>query len=96
MIISIHDYNNNRSIIAQVPQYLMDTNRSTDDIVQAIFDALGLQEDETEYMVSEEMRVCLDLDIINSSEHCKGYIKLEELTQDFKADALESLENSKD
>jgi hypothetical protein len=94
MIISIHDYANNRTIVANVPQYLITANRHDTDheaIALAIFSALGLNQDETEYMMSDDMRVCLDLDVINSSEHCKGYIKLEELTQNFEEDALAAL-----
>ena len=87
MIITILDQENNRVIVAEVPEYLTSQNKSSDDIAQAIFDALGLSS--PEYMIGE-FKALLDLNVINSN-HVKGYIRLEDITQNFKEDALQAL-----
>lgn len=77
MKISIHDYANNRVIISNVPHYLSEANISSDDIALTILIALGLKEDECDYMIC-------DFEVEN-------ILSLEQLTQNFKEDALEAL-----
>jgi len=90
MKIAILDHQYSRMIVAQVPTYLAEMDRSSDDIAQAIFDALGISD--AEYMIGEfDARV--DVDTYN--ENGTGMHKLDELTQNFKEDALLSLEESK-
>lgn len=96
MTISIHDYANSRLIVAEVPQYLTDLNYSSDDLAQAIIIALGLNSDETEYMIGE-FTLRIDVNTLNSG---RGYGentgRLEEFTQDFKADVLQALKENND
>lgn len=87
-------YGNGRVIVAEVPQYLADANRSSDDIAQAIFDALGISSDNVNYIIGE-FEALFDLNLINSNRF-KGYIKLEDITQNFKEDALASLKDSQE
>lgn len=89
--ISIHDHENNRVIWAQVPTYLTDTGASNEDIAQAIFDALGISSSNTEYMMGDMEHVLADHNADSSREE-RG---IELLTQEFKQDALASLEASK-
>lgn len=91
MKIAILDQDNGRAIIAQVPEYLADADRSSDDIAHAIFDALGIGY-ETEYMIGEFQA---HMDGATYNENKTGMYKLDELTQNFKEDALASLEESK-
>ena len=93
MKISIHDHEQNRAIIAQVPDYLADANASSDDIAEAIMTALGLSSGNCEYMIGE-FQAHMDGETYNEDK--TGMYKLDELTQDFKEDALEALENLKD
>lgn len=95
-IISIHDYENSRAIIAHVPSYLTAKTNDDEVLAQAIFDALGISSGNAEWMMLEDSgrSVCVDLDIFNASAHSNGYVRLDELTQDFKEDALASLEKS--
>lgn len=91
MKISIHDYEHNRSIIAEVPEYLSNTDNSSDDIAQAVITALGLSLNDCEYMVGE-----FDVLVDFSTTGNQGSMhKIEELSQDFKEDALEALNDSK-
>ena len=87
MKISIHDYANNRVIIAEVPTYLTDLDYSSDDIAQAIMTALGLNQSETEYMIGG-FKVNVDHAVRNDNG---AMHKIEELTQDFKEDVLSAL-----
>lgn len=92
MFIAIHDYENDRAIIAEVPQYLADADRSSEDIADAILSALGLSSSNTEYMIGN-FKVWVDHEARNSPT---AIHRLEELTQDFKEDALAALEESKE
>lgn len=94
MRISIHDHTFNRSIIAEVPAYLADSDHSSDDIATAIMTALGLNVGECEYMIGE-FDARIDLDTLNGG---KGYgnnvCRLDEYTGNFKEEALEALNES--
>lgn len=86
MKIAILDQDNGRVIVSKVPEYLSNADVSSDDIASAILTALGISTD-TEYMIGE----------FKSVEDSYGMrTSLEGLTQDFKTDALEALEESKD
>lgn len=95
MKIAIFDHDFNRVIVAEVPAYLADADRSSDDIAQAVFDALGISSD-TEYMIGE-FDAYTDLAVLNGG---KGYgdnvRRLDEYTANFQEDALASLEESAD
>ena len=86
MNIAILDQDNGRVILAQVPHYLADANASSDDIASAIFIALGISTD-TEYMIGNFETVLADHNA-DSNRDARG---IELLTQDFKDDALEAL-----
>lgn len=91
MKIAILDQTNGRAIIAQVPAYLADLDRSGDDIAEAIFEALGLSVNDCEYMIGEfDARVC------NATINENGAMiyGIEDFTQDFKEDALAVLEDN--
>lgn len=92
--ITILDHEHDRVIVAEVPSYLAESQREPDDIAQAIYDALGLSSSNTEYMMGN-FNVRIDVAVLNSG---KGYgnntSRLEELVQNFKEDALASLEES--
>ena len=94
-IISIHDHENTRAIVAQVPKYLTDISQNDEGIAEAIFDALNISPNNCEWMMLKDSgrSICIDLDIFNSSAHKNGYIRLDELTQNFKEDAISSLQN---
>ena len=88
MKIAIHDHEQNRAIIAQVPDYLADLDRSSDDIAEAIITALGLSSGSCEYMIGEFQA---HMDGATYNEDKTGMYKLDELTQNFKDDALAAL-----
>ncbi len=90
MNIAILDQENNRAIIAQVPAYLADMDRSSDDIADAILNALGLSSSNTEWMIGD-FKMWVDHEARNSPT---AMHKLEELTQDFKIGALAALKES--
>lgn len=95
MKISIHDYANNRIIIARVPEYLVEAKHAdTDDeaIFLAIINALGLNSDECEYMLGD-FDVQIDLDVLNGGHGYNHNViqGIEQLTQDFEADARQAL-----
>jgi hypothetical protein len=93
MKIAILDHENARTIIANVPAYLSDVNRSSDDIAEAIITALGLSSDSCEWIIGEfEARI--DFSVYN--EPNTGIRELDELTGDFKADALEALADTEE
>lgn len=83
MKIAILDQENSRVIVSTVPDYLADANASSSDIASAILIALGLPVD-TEHMVGEFTYIEKEYGMKTS---------VEELTQDFKEDALEALHN---
>lgn len=98
MKISIHDYQNNRSILAEVPQYLIDatphhgdTLQRDENIAQAILTAIGITDSSCEYMIGD-FDILVDVASLNSN---RGYpsnvASLEELTNDFKEKALAAL-----
>lgn len=92
MKIAIHDQENNRAIIAQVPDYLADANASSDDIAEAIMTALGLSSGSCEYMIGEfDARI----DSTTYNENGTGMCKIDELVQNFKEDALAALADAK-
>ena len=91
MKIAILDQEQNRAIIAQVPEYLADANRSSDDIAQAILDGLGISSGNVEYMIGEFQA---HMDGATYNEDKTGMYKLDELTQNFKEDALQALADS--
>lgn len=88
MKIAIHDQENNRAIIAQVPDYLADADAPSDDIAEAIMTALGLSSGSCEYMIGEFQA---HMDGATYNENKTGMYKLDELTQNFKDDALAAL-----
>lgn len=97
MQISIHDYANNRVINARVPSYLVEKAEEIDKdnrdelIAEAIFSALGISSNNSEYMIGDFETVLADHNA-DSSRDARG---IELLTQDFKTDALQALEDSK-
>lgn len=91
MKIAILDQENNRAIIAQVPEYLSDANKSSEDIASAVFVGLGLSETNCEYMIGEFQA---HMDGATYNENKTGMHKLEELAVDFKQSALESLKEN--
>lgn len=85
MKIAILDQENARVIVSSVPDYLENANASSDDIAQAIMTALGLSD--CEYMIGN-----FTLNIDHDARNDNGAMhRIEELTQDFKDDALEAL-----
>lgn len=97
MKIIILDHKNNRAIVAEVPTYLADADVSSDDIAAAILNALGLSHTDCEYMVGE-FNVQIDVNTLNSGH---GYNQnaingIEQLTGDFKIDALQALKDNTD
>ena len=97
MKISIHDYENNRTIISEVPLYLIDDNaeassEARDDIAQAIITALGLSSNNCEYMIGD-FDIQIDVNSLNSNHGYNHNVNqgIEQLTQDFKEDVLEAL-----
>ena len=93
-IISIHDHIYDRVIVAQVPTYLTDISENDEGIAEAIFDALGLSSDCVEWMMLNDSTrsVCVDNAVLNSKA-VNGHYSLEDLAQDFKEDAIASLED---
>lgn len=95
--ISIHDYENNRVIISELPDYLQNKSRTheDDDIAQAVFDALGISSSNVEYMLGD-FDVQLDVRVINGNHGYNHNVNqgIEQLTQNFKEDALASLKES--
>lgn len=89
--IAILDQENNRVIMAEVPQYLLDQNVSSDDIAQAIFTALGISS--PEYMIGE-FDIAIDLAVLNHDGYGNNVRDLEGFTQDFKRDALKALKDA--
>lgn len=97
MQIAIIDNENQRVIVSKVPEYLSEANRSSDDIAEAIFSALGLSVNSTEYMIGN-FDVSIDVNVLNGNHGYNHNVDqgIEQLTQDFKTDALQALEDSKD
>lgn len=91
MQIAIIDNENQRVIVGRVPSYLSNANRSSDDIAEAILSALGLSVNNTEYMVGNFEVVLADHNADTGRANERG---IELLTQDFKEDALQALEDS--
>lgn len=94
MHIAILDHEQDRAIIAEVPEYLTELDRSSDDIASAILTALGLSVTYTEYMIGN-FTLRIDVNSLNSG---RGYGdntgRLEEFTQNFKEDVLSALKDS--
>ncbi len=90
MWVSLHDYENNRAILAVVPEYLANANVDGDDIATAIMTALGLSVGNCDYMIGVGITPVME----NATALQQGEHVLESLVQDFKADALEALSES--
>lgn len=97
MTISLHDNENARVIVAQVPQYLIDTKADEHDVAQAIITALGLSEGNTEYMIGD-LDIQIDVNTLNGNHGYNHNVNqgIEQLVQDFKADVLEALSDLTD
>lgn len=85
MKISINDYANNRVIIAEVPEYITSVTTEGEEIADAIFNALGFNSDECDYMIGD-FNVNADLSLMD-----QPIDSLEDLSQNFKEDALLAL-----
>lgn len=84
--ISIHDHENNRAIIAAVPQWIVDSlgTEHADELGDVIMDALGLSSGNSEWMLLEEgATVWTDL-------------PLDSFVQDFDANVREAIKNIKE
>lgn len=103
-IISIHDYDYNRIIVAQVPEYLIERGAGAEQlhddemIAEAIFEALGLSIGNCEYMIVEDTgkSIGIDVAVLNSGrgygENCR---RLDEYGGNFREDALAALDEAK-
>lgn len=105
MKISIHDYENSRVIIAEVPQYLIDAGMSTHDmpsmdaIALAIIEALGLSTNSCEYMFGDfdvHVSAVAISSIITPTGLGELSTKSRAFMPDFKADALAALKESQE
>lgn len=81
--IAILDFSNNRVLTGTIPAYITQACEGTDiDEGQVVLDALGLSASECQYMVSDSDKIQLVM-----------HTPLEQLTADFEADAMESINN---
>jgi len=95
MKIAILDHENNRTIVAEVPEYLTEQNYSSDNIAEAILTAIGLSFENSEWMIGE-FDIQIDVNSLNSGHGYNHNVNqgIEQLTQDFKIDALAALNDS--
>lgn len=79
--ITLLDYENDRVITAEIPQFILDAaEKNTDiDVAQTVLDALGLSSGNTEYMIG------------NDETQYVMLTRLEDLVQNFTIDAQESI-----
>jgi hypothetical protein len=89
--IALHDYENARVIVAEIPTYLTDKGASDEEIAQAIMEALGISSSNTEYMIGD-FNFQVDVACLNEGGYGNRARRLDEFTQDFKGDVLAALE----
>lgn len=87
MQIAIIDHENARVLISEVPTYLTDKNAEPDEVASAIMEALGINSGNTEYMIGHFQTQIHKNVIIDTIKD------INDLTGDFKEDALLALEN---
>lgn len=95
--ISIHDYDSNRLIVAEVPQWILDECAAAgiDTAGEVILEALGLSSSNSEYMLGD-FSLGIDVAVLNSG---RGYgnntARLNEFTVDFDSAIREAIKQNK-